>query len=715
MVSVIKEKTVGDETRSAHESSSPWGVASSRVSQVGASRAAEEMRADAAGKQHVLKGMSRKERKALYSKTDGSTFRDYAHLLAVKPRQGYVFRSDYFEIDGEVGCILGYFHDESARDELPPFWGVGLIPYLPRNVTAILLEQVSRVTESWLKDKTVNAERLDALDANEQNTSGTKSSRRKASKISMDVERVIAEIQDGAAYLSVHLRILLKAPSLSVLENVIDDLRRKYIDIFGNLSIAPYHGLQRYELSTLFAPNEAKKGKGFHFTSTEFAGSFNLVTNGLNDRGGEFVGYMVGDVNNSGVLMDVDMYSHHVIVADDDRSKAPVMQRAQIADMWGSKISQAALINNKRVVHLILDGADLTGVLGPRMDTITARVDMSQGDVNMFEVFGERKDQLALFPAHLEKIVLMAEQAYETTDADRSVIRASLQKTLTQFYVDQNMWVRNAKDNADRLRIVGVPHDQIPRLQLFVTYLDQRHKELSNLVARDDEELHAYSVLSAVFKNLLDANGDLFNTYTASSIDGVHDARRVIYDFSSLIKRGRGVAMAQLVNVLAFATSTLSEGDTLIIHGAELIDTSVKKYVTDQFSHLYRRGGRTALCYNSIKDMLDDSDFNKFNEADWTALGAMSDAQVPVYEAKLAKQIPVDMTKVITQRGEGYTFLRRGTVNVVFKRDLALGVNARVRGSGSSVIYDGAVAPGRHRGAAQARKAQKAQKKAGVA
>lgn len=677
------------------ESDSAWSAAALLVGQVSAERDAQEAQAEQANQQHVLKGMSRKERKALYSKTDGSTFKDYTHLLAVKPRQGYVFRSDYFEIDGGVGAILGYFHDESARDDLPPFWGVGLLPYLPSTVTAVLLEQVSRVTESWLKEKMATAERLDTLEANEQNENGTKSSRRKASKISMDVERAIADIQDGATYLSVHVRILLKAPSLSVLENVIDDLRRQYIDRFGNLSIAAYHGLQRQELSTLFAPNEAKKGKGFHFTSTEFAGSFNLVTNGLNDRGGEYVGYMVGDVNNSGVLMDVDLYSHHVVIADDDRSRAPRMKRSQVADMWGSKVSQAALINNKRVVHLILDGADLTGVLGPRMDTITARVDMSKGDVNMFEVFGERKDQLALFPAHLEKIVLMAEQAYETTDADRSVIRASLQKTLTQFYVDQNMWVRNAKYNQDRLRIVGVPHDQIPRLQLFVTYLDQRHKELSNLVARDDEELHAYSVLSAVFKNLLDANGDLFNTYTAESIDGVRDARRVIYDFSSLIQRGRGVAMAQLVNVLAFAASSLGEGDTLIVHGAELIDASVKRYVTDQFTHLYRRGGRTALCYNSIKDMLADSDFNRFNEADWTALGAMSDAQVPVYEAKLAKQIPVDMIKVITQRGEGYTFLRRGTVNVVFKRDLALGVNARVR----QVSYEGAVAPGRHRGA----------------
>lgn len=678
---------------------SVWGGATQRVREVSETHAASEARDRAESSDRALKGMSRKERRAFFSRANDGQVRDYPHLLAVKPRQGYVFHSDYFEIDGEVGCILSYFHDESARDELPPFWGVNLIPYLPQNVTAILLEQVSRVSESWLADKIKSSERLDRLDTQEQSENGTTSSRRKASKVSADIEQVIAEIQDGAAYLSVHYRILLKAPSLEVLDDVIDDLRRKYIDAVGNLSIAGHHGLQRQELATLFSPNASKKGKGFHFTSTELAGAFNLVTNGLNDRGGEFVGYMVGDVNNSGVLMDVDMYKHHVVVADDDKSRAEAMRNAQVADMWASKISQAALINNKRVVHIILDGADLTGVLGPRMETITARIDMSQGDVNPFEVFGERKDQLSLFSTHLEKLVLMTEQAYEPTDADRSIIRASLKDTLTQFYVDQDMWVRNAKHNVDRLRLVGIPHDQVPQLKLFVTYLDQRYKALTGKANRDDELLHAYSVLSAVFKDMLDANGDLFNVVTKDVIDGAQKARRVIYDFSSLVNRGKGVAMAQLVNVLAFAASALGEGDTLIVHGAELIDKGVKPYVTDQFERLYRRNARVALCYNGVKAMLDDSEFNHFDEADWTALGAMSDALVPVYEKKLAKRIPVDMTKVITRRGEGLTFLRRGTVNVVFKRDLALGVNAHVR----DVVYDGSVAPGRHRGSVMAK------------
>ena len=689
------------------DGASPWSMATSRVRAASASIAADEARDRVEARQHTLKGMSRKERKALFAKTNGATFKDYTHLLAVKPRQGYVFHSDYFEIDGGVGCILGYFHDESARDELTPFWGVSLIPYLPANVTAILLQQVSRVTESWLKAKIKASERLDRLDEQEQSANGTKSTRRKASKVSAEVEQAIAEIQDGAAYLSVHYRILLKAPTLEILDDVIDDLRRKYIDTVGNLSIAPHHGTQRQELATLFAPNASKKGKGFHFTSTELAGAFNLVTNGLNDRGGEFVGYMVGDVNNSGVLMDVDLYNHHVVVADDEKSRAEIMNRAQVADMWASKISQAALINNKRVVHIILDGADLTGVLGPRMDTITARIDMSQGDVNPFEVFGDRKDQLSLFSTHLEKMVLMTEQVYEPTDADRTIIRGQLKETLEQFYVDQNMWARNAKDNQDRLRLVGVPHDQVPQLKLFVTYLDQRYKALVSKTARDNKMLHAYSVLASVFKSMLSANGDLFNVITNDVIDGAKNARRVIYDFSALVDRGEGIAMAQLVNVLAFAASTLGEGDTLIIHGAELIDKGVKPYMTEQFQRLFRRNARVALCYNGIKAMLEDSDFNHFDEADWTALGAMSDNLVSVYEKKLAKQIPVDMKKVITRRGGGLTFLRRGTVNVVFKRDLALGVNAQVRG----VAYDGSVAPGRHRGSVMSKRSHRGQQK----
>lgn len=620
-------------------------------------------------------GMSAKERRAAKKKAEqlSGTFDDYPHLLAIKPRERYVFRSDYFHVDDRYACVLGFFHDDGARDDFGAFWGINRIPSgLPDGVTVVVLEQIRRMGEKWIEEKIKTVEKLDRMEEGEQAQSGTMTSRRKSAKISDDMEIVAGEIQDGSSYLHVHNRLLVRGPSLEVLDEAVERISRLYIDRFGTVKVAAYPGEQRQELTNLFGKNARKRGKGFHFTSVEFAGSHSLVTNGLNDPAGEYVGSMVGDVNNSAVLFDVNDYEHHVVVADNGVN--PVLNRAHIPDMWGSKISQSALLSNARVVHIILNGARMDD-LGPRLDRLTARLDMNSGDINMFEMFGKTEDELGIFPAHLEKVVLMAEQAYETTDSDRSIIRGSLKETLTQFYIDKGMWTRNAKHNRDRLRVVGIPHTQVPRLQDIVTYFDTQYRALSNSSARDDEMLHAYNILRLVFKDLLDNNGDLFNTHTNDEIDGVADARRVLYDFSRLLKRGKGVAMAQLVNVIGFAVDNLTLGDTVILHGAESIDDRIKSYLNEQFTHLFLRGGRVVYLYNDIDRMLADSEFNRFDAADWTILGTMRDATVTKYQRQLHQDIPPDLERLVTTRGENLAYLRRGHTNVVFHMDLPLGVN----------------------------------------
>lgn len=612
------------------------------------------------------------QRRAAMKKLTG-TFDHYPHLLALKPKEKYVFRSDYFQVDESVGCIMAFFHDDAAMDGFSAFWGIDRIPDgLDDRVTAVLLEQVVRKDDKWVDQFTKQSEKLDKLDAREQDETGTTSTRRKAAKVSADLEDTIAEIQNGASYLNVHNRLFLKAPDLETLEESIDRVMRLYIDRFGTVKIAAYAGEQRKELSNLWARNEDKKGKGFGFTSTELAGSYSLVTNGLNDRDGEYVGYMVGDVNNSAVIMNVNRYDRRVVIADEAMS--PHLHRTHISNMWCSKISQAALLNNARVVHLVLDGADLDG-LGPKFDALTSRVDLNSGDVNMFEMFGEPDDELAVFASQMQKLVLMFEQVYEATDSDRSIIRGELEKTATQFYVDQRMWHRNAKSQRQRLRVVGIPHEQVPRLQMFVSYLDQEHKALLNSTARDDEALHAYGVLRVVAKNMLDNNGDLFNNHTATTVDGIRDARRVIYDFSALRRRGKGVAMAQLVNIMGFAVGRLERGDSVIIHGAEYIDDRVKDYIEQQLEQLYQRGGRVVFSYNGVDKMLKDSDFNKFGAADYTVFGPMLDKTVLEYQEQLAQKIPPDLAQLISTRGENLSYLRRGITNVVFHLDLALGIN----------------------------------------
>ncbi|MGO4462968.1 hypothetical protein AB4039_37665 [Streptomyces sp. M-16] len=602
------------------------------------------------------------------------TFDAYPHLLALKPKEKYLFRSDYFEVDGSVACILAYFHDDAAHDNFAAFWGIDRIPDgLDERVTAVVLEQVKRMDDKWIDSYTKQSEKLERLDANEQEETGTTSSRRKAAKISGDLGVTIGELQDGASYLSVHNRLFLKAPDLTTLDDTIDRVTRLYIDRFGTLKAAPYAGEQRQELSSLWKNNEKKKGKGFHFTSTELAGSYSLVTNGLNDKGGEYVGYMVGDVNNSAVLMDVNAYDHHVIVADATLSE--YLDRQRVANMWCSKISQATLLNNRQVVHLVLDGANLDK-LGPRFERLTSRVDLNQGDVNMFEMFGEEEDELTVFSAQMEKLKLMFEQLYETTDgAVGSIIRSALEDTATDFYIEQGMWRHNAKEQRNRLRVVNIPHTQVPRLQMFVSYLATAHKALLNSSKTDPDQLRAYNVLRGIANAMLSTNGDLFNNHTASAVDGVRDSRRVVYDFSRLMRRGKGVAMAQLVNIVGFAVGKLGLGDTVIIHGTEHIDDRVKKYLKDQFDHMHERGGRVVYSYNDVDKMLADSDFNKFDAADYTLFGPMRDKTVAEYQKQLHQRIPPDLAQLITTKDENLTYLRRGVSNVVFHLDLALGIN----------------------------------------
>jgi hypothetical protein len=382
---------------------------------------------------------------------------------------------------------------------------------------------------------------------------------------------------------------------------------------------------------------------------------------------------MFGDVNNSAVLFSVDGYGKHVCVGNEFYNEG--LGRVHVSDMWGSKISQSCLIHNGRVVHIVLDGCDLDK-LGPKLEGLTYKLDMNTGDVNMFEMFGEFKNELSIFATQMQKLILMAEQAYETTESDRSIIRGSLEDVATKFYIDNRMWYENAKEHQDRLRIINIPHNEVPKLEMFVSYLDTEYKKSISSDTRDNEKVHALSVLSATFKNLLSANGDLFNCITNNNIDGTITGRRVIYDFSQLRRRGEGVAMAQLVNIIGFACGNLGQGDTIIFHGTDQIANRVKQYIMDQLDALYAKGGRAVFLYNNIDKMFNDKAFSHFDKADYTILGTMTKNQVADYQKALGQTIPGDLSGLVTIKNEGLAYLRRGYMNVVFEQDLALGISA---------------------------------------
>lgn len=608
-------------------------------------------------------------------KQERFSYENYPHLLGMKPYEKYVFHSDYFEMDDGFATILAFFHVEGAADNFGTFWGINRIPSgLSGDISTICFESIRRMDEDWLNSHQTRAEQVSQMNMREQRGVGTNTTKLNADRKEMDLQTIAQELQDGASYVHCHYRLMVKAHSLEELDKAIEKIGRMYIDRFATLlSVAPYMGEQKKELSTLFSNMNRRLGHGFYYTSTEYAGSYSIVTHGLEDPEGEYVGYMIGDVNNSAVLFDVDGYKHHVVIANENYDAE--LNRAHVADVWGSKLSQSCLLNNGRVVHLILDGANMDA-LGPKFDKLTYKIDMNSGDVNMFEMFGKPADELSIFPAQMQKLVLMAEQAYATTEHDRSVIRGSLEEIATLFYCDQKMWYEDARNHRNKIRVVGIPHAQVPKLELFASYLDMKYKALVNTPARDNEKLHALNILQVTFKNMLTNNGDLFNTITSSRIDGAQTGRRVIYDFSKLMQRGKGIAMAQFVNIIGYAVGNLGMGDSIIIHGTEVLDDSVKEYVNMQFDRLWDKGGRVVYLYNSIEKMLRDKGFSNFDKATYTVLGNMSETNVADYQKSLGQEIPPDLVKLITTKGQDVCYIRRAFDNVVFHQNLQLGIDA---------------------------------------
>ena len=390
---------------------------------------------------------------------------DKPFLKGIKPKRRYEFFSDYFKIDGKFCTIMTYVHPEGKDDKFGAFWGVSrIILPLPDGVTAISFENIMRYSDGWIASHQSKAEGITQMNTNENNANGgTSAAKLRNRQQAEELQLIARELQQGASYLGVTYRLLLKADSLQLLDKAVENIEQAYVDRFGTLSAGSYDACQREELASLFKHPSKQRGKRFNFTSVEYAGSYSLITKGMDDKQGEYVGKMTDDVNNAAILFDVDNYGHHVVVANSlfDNTKT----RNPISGYWCSKLAQSAMMHNGRVVHIIFDGTDLNE-LGPRFKGITRRLNLSKGDINMFEMFGDPDvdDEMSIFSEQLQKVALMMEQLHPLTQDQRGMVLGILKEILEKYYVDQRMWQKDAVNNKRAIRIIGLPHKQYPQL-----------------------------------------------------------------------------------------------------------------------------------------------------------------------------------------------------------------------------------------------------------
>lgn len=594
-------------------------------------------------------------------------------LNKITARKGYVFNSDYFQIDNGYATILTVFNKTGSDDNLSPMWGINLIPRnLGDGVTTRLLMQVNQAEQKWVDQKQSKADDVSSSETAEV----ARSNRTKDSILNNKKQKSLVQIAEdlaaGDSYLFVAFKVLIKAPSMSELDSAVDRLKRLYDTLFGAVYLTAFDGQQRTDVENLFKAGQDQLGKNYMFTSTEFAGVYNLVTHGIEDVGGEYVGQMREDVNNAAVLWDINNFDRHAIIATENRASTisyPDRYKwYRSSSLWGVKVSQAALVNNHRVVHFVLNG-DRIGEIGVDLSDITSYVAMDKGDINPLELFGIDDDELTIFSTHVEKLVLMLKQLEpELDDIALNLFRSQVSK----FYVKQKMWVTDAQHNRENIRIVGIPHEDVPLLQKMYMYFEVAYKAYINSNAVDPNISQALLRLRGLTKNMMEINGDLFNKPTSSHIDAASVSPRVIYDLSSLVQRGTGVAMAQFVNVLGFATTSLQDGDVILIHGADLIDVGVKSYLKQCIDTLYAKKVRAVFIYDSVEKMLANTDLNKLDSADWVLTGFMSKPEIATYQERLGVNIPMTLINAVTNKNHTQFYLRRGFDNIIFDNDLIL-------------------------------------------
>lgn len=654
-------------------------------------------------------GRKQKKRQAQYS---DKYVRDlaYADML---PKDGYIFQSDYFQFGDRVGTILAMVVDSNGAHDLDPFWRLQLIPVVsalnaavntshgtdPRRsmqgVHAELIEGYANRTKDWVKAAQSRAHWITGQEVGGEGLDTTETHGRKVVSRLSDLQQIALDIggtaHDGYADWSV--RVLITAKSLEDLDTAVATYRQGISNStkLGGVNFVAFQGQQGLEFRNLMHSAHLQLGNStarMMGTSSEYAGGYDLVTQGISDRNGSYIGRMLDDYNQAAVLMDLDNYDDHVVIAHN----APAMMfninsdqfdaHTMSSTLFGVRLAQWALVNNCRVVHFVLNEARPQNI-GADLSDITTTVGLNRGSINPFEVQGDHRHKMAAWAAHKQKLQLMIQQIQANRDDVKmdltsTDLNSTLSDIIEDFYKDWGMMVNNPENNLKDVKLF-LPHEQYPKLSNFMIYLNTAYNQAID--AGDHELAASINRVRGAFKVMDSDDRDLFNVYTDNTIDEAQKAAQVIYEFSGLALRGRGVEMAQFVNAFQYATQQLQERDVVVIHGCDLLTKFVKPYIDDVLTQLRRHGIRVVYLYDDLEHCLRDYDFNHFRDTDYRMLGGFNAALVRDYTEITQEALPGNVASNLTELSKkSYSkicyYLNRQDDNIIFALDMNLGVRA---------------------------------------
>ena len=645
----------------------------------------ERMDREVAAENPDLKKSSREYKKKRKAKVKQKLELHQTALDQIKPVGNIKVSSNYLEMGGKFARILSFIVTPGAFNNLRPMWGIDTIPKIVSDTRLRDMDADAKVIHSfnirsnkWVQSKIPEAMDVSKTGFNETANSSQAMDADKYKDRYSDTRVIANEVRNGSTYLDLSIRVIVTAPSEDDLNAAIRILEREYRSTFQQtISLVPYVSQQQDEYAGMLNPAESQLGDNYQLTSRELAGSYPFITSGINDDTGTYVGALAYEVNSNPVLLDMLDFNELAIVcakgeAEDLRSRSNrnIRYNFKATTGWSVQIAQTALMQNQRAVHLVLNGEDPRKV-GVDLQNETAYIDLSHesAGVNMMESFSIGMDEIAAMSVLQDKIATMVSQfSNQTNDLDDSKLKSrdltNLKSLLRAFYIHEGMWQPNAKSNREQLRLLGIPHKEVPQLGDFMLYLNNRLQDARKKASQQEgsaEDLDSFEKLYMTIKNMSDNYSDLFDRKTTIFRSMIERSAQSIFDFGTLYKRSNEALMAHFVNVFSYSEQELHENDVLIIHGADFMTRSVADFLNKRIYQMFDRGVKVILLYER-----DDVLFSKkkeheqhrkwFENAEYRLTNPLSTTAIHQYSEILNVNLPTTVQQAM-QGAERHIYL----------------------------------------------------------
>lgn len=469
---------------------------------------------------------------------------DLDFLARIQPQGNLKRHARYLEMgDGYVTCLRVYKYPAHG---LMPFWGVPLtnndatmaVISLGTEDRTEILKQLSRSATEQKIRVSGKAKEMDNVEA-----SGTY----------MDQMRLMSQISQANEVMKrVYMRIFVYAPTLAELEKRTKRLIREN----GQFMMARYADEQLSDFESIFIPTMSEQDMlnhpvGVPISARSMSGSYPFNHVKLEDPNGSYYGY----TRTSGeVMFDPFQRDRHrtrsffFVTGNAGMGKSTLLKKLN-----DDVFARGAYIRNFDVSSEYTDQTrDQNGVI--------IKLDQQENMINPFEVFPTvvnddgTVDEINSFAQHVTKLKNFFKFLSEDANSDDMTM---LDSWIQDFYIDQNLWVRNPQQNARSIRITGLDHDMYPTLRDFVLYANERQRkaERDPRMRLTSNMVTSMNRITSTFANIEESKGDMFDGITR--FPDLTNEQVVTFNIQGLLAQGKPIFNAQIYSVLTLLSADI--------------------------------------------------------------------------------------------------------------------------------------------------------------